>query len=814
MTKCKFSGLVSTLILSCLSLQAGAVNIPPTCEIDDGAKTISLTDGYQDYLDNLAGSDLEYIGPAIDEDNWNYLNGRSYDIDHLPTVLADESNRSQVIQAWQVRDDLYEYPQDKTLMIAEILSKSELRDITELEADGLPIPARVKVFSEPVHFEAEVIDGPDDWRNNHIPLSVYKFWGLLVPQETGTFKIRFQKDDGLIVHIDLGSGMEAIVNKFEPISDFNNTGDRIVVARHGGNDVFDFSVANVAYPIHIQWLNYDGPHALQMEYSPSNAEDWKVIPKEWFNPGADPRGIVSITLENELSPSYLNPDISNVLSKFTPGDIEVEGQYDFDDDTQGGLHSVLVKNEAGFETTCDIKVPTVEQPMVVKALVKKISDPNYSNSVTILLGETVSFKGSDTESFDADLTVNAYDWELDDGSLNKSSADFDYTYSKAGTYDITLTATDDIGSDSKKVKVIVQDPPVAKAVFSDEDETVRDITITLGESVNFDGSLSTDSDGEIKSYSWDFGDGSSGDGAITSHEYTEEKDEYTITLLVTDADGLTSTDTINVTVQKLNLPTAVIKVFTADGSELELVSKVNSDTKEEQQGFVVNQFEEVLIEGLDSFDDDGVVIGYLWNGLGDAAIYSNNSKQTFTEKGFKEVSLTVTDNDNLSHTLDVIIWVNEAPYVDIGEIDISYNGEEGISGEARGNFEVDGDRIIIKQGNAILLDASGSFDDGIIAKYTWCPTAYFNEKSKVCEAPESAENLVGHSAKYEYTANQQPDERMTLIVEDEHGASSAATFEIVKYDSKYQANGSMGMGIFSLLSSFIWWRRRDRSLKA
>jgi len=54
--------------------------------------------------------------------------------------------------------------------------------------------------------------------------------------------------------------------------------------------------------------------------------------------------------------------------------------------------------------------------------------------------------------------------------------------------------------------------------------------------VTFDGSLSTDSDGRIVSYSWNFGDGSQGSGAIAKHEFST-MGTYTVTLTVTDDRG-------------------------------------------------------------------------------------------------------------------------------------------------------------------------------------------------------------------------------------------------------------------------------------
>ncbi len=65
--------------------------------------------------------------------------------------------------------------------------------------------------------------------------------------------------------------------------------------------------------------------------------------------------------------------------------------------------------------------------------------------------------------------------------------------------------------------------------------------------VNFDGSGSSDPDGSISSYSWDFGDGNSTTGATASNTYTAEG-TYTATLTVTDNEGLSDSATVSITV--------------------------------------------------------------------------------------------------------------------------------------------------------------------------------------------------------------------------------------------------------------------------
>ncbi|MEP5610764.1 MAG: PKD domain-containing protein [Cyclobacteriaceae bacterium] len=146
----------------------------------------------------------------------------------------------------------------------------------------------------------------------------------------------------------------------------------------------------------------------------------------------------------------------------------------------------------------------------------------------------VTFDGS--ESFDLDGSITAYNWDFGDGSTG-TGAITTHTYTQAGTFTATLSATDDVGlvsvsPVSVEIEVLPNDPPTAVGSF----------TPTSGEApllVFFDGSASTDADGTIASYEWNFGDGSSGSGATTSHTYTSAGN-YTASLTVTDNAGASS----------------------------------------------------------------------------------------------------------------------------------------------------------------------------------------------------------------------------------------------------------------------------------
>lgn len=72
----------------------------------------------------------------------------------------------------------------------------------------------------------------------------------------------------------------------------------------------------------------------------------------------------------------------------------------------------------------------------------------------------------------------------------------------------------------------------------------------VGKTVTFNASASCDPDGTIVCCAWDFGDGISDTGESTTHAYAVA-DTYTVTLTVTDDDGLTDTATEDVTVSEV-----------------------------------------------------------------------------------------------------------------------------------------------------------------------------------------------------------------------------------------------------------------------
>lgn len=124
-----------------------------------------------------------------------------------------------------------------------------------------------------------------------------------------------------------------------------------------------------------------------------------------------------------------------------------------------------------------------------------------------------------------------------DSTWGSTSAYFAGTLDEAAVYPTALTDVQvahhyQLGSTVAPVNV----PPVASFTSA-----VTNLSVAV------DGGASTDADGTVASYAWDFGDGATGTGVTAQHAYSAAG-TYTVTLTVTDNQGATGTKTASVTV--------------------------------------------------------------------------------------------------------------------------------------------------------------------------------------------------------------------------------------------------------------------------
>jgi PKD repeat protein len=148
---------------------------------------------------------------------------------------------------------------------------------------------------------------------------------------------------------------------------------------------------------------------------------------------------------------------------------------------------------------------------------------------------------------DGDATITTRHWDFGDGTtVDNPGANPSHTYTTVGNPTVTLTVTDNGGkSNTKSIQVAVNNgtttntPPVAGFVVPS--------TCQVNSACSFT-DASTDPDGTIASWSWNFGDGTAADVNQNPTHTFAAAGPYQVALTVTDNGGATNTITQGVTV--------------------------------------------------------------------------------------------------------------------------------------------------------------------------------------------------------------------------------------------------------------------------
>lgn len=267
-----------------------------------------------------------------------------------------------------------------------------------------------------------------------------------------------------------------------------------------------------------------------------------------------------------------------------------------------------------------------------------------------------------TSSSDPDGTIKTYLWEKQSGAdATIETPDQSKTVVSnlsQGVYDFKLTVTDDVGAtNSADVTITVLQaaniPPIASA-------TAKPIEVTLNPNNEGDtvlsGADSKDPDGQITSYSWSLSSGpadgmaiESDSKAVTKVKFTQPG-TYVFKLVVTDDRGATDTTTVSVLVSvKPNVPpVAVVKA-----EPLTVTMSANG-------------MGSALLDGSNSNDPDGTIVGFLWKLTTDIPVSISDASKAqtgvqFSKAGVYNFLLTVTDDKGATGTDNVSITVLPPP---------------------------------------------------------------------------------------------------------------------------------------------------------
>jgi len=316
-------------------------------------------------------------------------------------------------------------------------------------------------------------------------------------------------------------------------------------------------------------------------------------------------------------------------------------------------------------------------------------------------------------SADSDGTIVGYAWNFgDNGTANGLTAS--HTYTAAGSYTVTLEVTDDKGAKTTTTQTVTVSAPVNQAPVANFTLTPAQLTVTV------DGSGSTDPDGSVASYAWNYGDGGTATGAKPAAHTYGAAGTYTITLTVTDNKGAqnSSSQPVTVAAPPANNPPSAGFQQTVNG----LTANLNST----------------------STDQDGQIVSWAWN-FGDNTTDTGEAVvKTYAAGGTFQVTLTVTDNSGASATSTQNVTVTDPVAPNQSPVASFSNTVSNL---------------------VVNVNGSGSTDpDGSISSYAWD----FGDTST--DTTNSATNSHTYLAAGTYP--------VTLTVTDNQGATNSATTNV------------------------------------
>jgi len=365
-----------------------------------------------------------------------------------------------------------------------------------------------------------------------------------------------------------------------------------------------------------------------------------------------------------------------------------------------------------------------------------------------IAGLPISFDG--THSFDFDGIIVSYAWDFDsDGIIDSTDSIVDYTFQQSGTYDVALTAIDDTGNGDTVIYTVAVSGEATIQPDVSFQSPVADFSYLptqpqFGEVVSFDGTISSDSDGTVTTYDWDFdGNGEiDASGSIASYVFPTPG-TYNVSLIVTDNGGNSNTATHSIDVDG-DSQTPVIPPAT---THLPIAS-FQISPEAPGQGDII------LFNGTSSLDLDGLIESFAWDfdGDGNADSTAPIAEHTFAAAGLYSVTLTVTDNDGNEVSVTETIEVGSQPSTSTGMIppiaDFAFLPAEP------------------EAGDIILFNATLSTDlDGQIVSFAWD----FDEDGRT----DSAAAIVDHSFTEDGTYN------VALTVTDDSGSTDTFTLQVV-----------------------------------
>ncbi|MFB6290389.1 MAG: PKD domain-containing protein [Candidatus Bipolaricaulia bacterium] len=341
------------------------------------------------------------------------------------------------------------------------------------------------------------------------------------------------------------------------------------------------------------------------------------------NSNKSPTASFSVDPSTGGAPLQVTLDASN--SEDQDGIID-SYNWEFGDGNSGGGRIVehSFTNPGDYTITLTVTDNNGSTDSTTKTITVEQSGPSAALKAKPKEGEAplnVTFDLSNSE--DPDGVIEEYNLKFGDGQ-STSGTDIlnvvEHEYTTAGEYSATLEVTDDDGlTSSTSTTITVTKPPPENQLPSASISLGSD-TGTAPVTIEFSAEESSDPDGNIESYRWEFGDGTTSRGSQVTHRY-EQAGDYTVQLTVTDDRGGTATTERSVTI---NPATYYVGESASNGSVR--ITLQNANMTEAINGWEAgagNQFVVVEITVRALKDDQ-----YPSKSLNFTLVESNGRKQT------------------------------------------------------------------------------------------------------------------------------------------------------------------------------------------
>ena len=377
-----------------------------------------------------------------------------------------------------------------------------------------------------------------------------------------------------------------------------------------------------------------------------------------------------------------------------------------------GVHDINITKIALFTTEV-----TVGENVDIDVTVR--NEGHYSETPDVY-----AYADLDTAVIGDEIILGPKTKALNAGATTTLSFSWDTTGVAEGTYTINAEVPPVIGetdtTDNTRIggtvkATLPKETPVASFNYSPPSPVVN-------QTVTFNASASSDPDGTIVSYEWTFGDGESVNMtvAVVTHAYADNG-TYTVTLKVTDNDGLSDTTFKDIAV--LNRPPNATFTESAE---------------------TVYTGEVISFNASDSYDPDGNITNYFWDFGDETNATGVTTEHSYANDGNYTVTLTVTDDDGATHNATATKTVlNRSPVASFTE-----------SAE------------IVYLNETIYFNATSSYDpDGNITNYFWD----FGDET----------NATGVTTEHSYPLEGNYTVTLTVIDDDDATNSTSASKTIL-----------------------------------